>query len=52
MQVYEDTGINFFMRASTEMIRLLNQYVDGALDADSFILRYDQMVRMIYKEMQ
>ena len=52
IQVYKDTGINFFMCASSAIIRLLNQYVDGALDADSFILRYDQMVRMIYDEMQ
>lgn len=52
MQVYEDTGINFFMRSSSEMIRLLNQYVEGALDADSFIARYDQMVSMVYEEMR
>lgn len=34
----------------SQMLRLLNQFIDGAIDADAFADRYDQMLRLIQGE--
>lgn len=44
------TGLNFFSSDSPEMIGLLNQYAQGAIDLERFIARYAAMSRMMQLE--
>ena len=51
LRIRTRTGLNFFSSDSPEMIGLLNQYVQGAIDLDRFIARYDAaMARMMQLE--
>ena len=44
------TGLNFFSSDSPEMIGLINQYAQGAIDLERFIARYAAMSRMMQLE--
>lgn len=50
LRIRTRTGLNFFSSDSPEMIGLLNQYVQGAIDLDRFIARYAAMARMMRLE--
>ena len=50
LRIRTRTGLNFFSSDSPEMIGLLNQYVQGAIDLDRFIARYAAMARMMQLE--
>ena len=50
LRIRTRTGLNFFSSDSREMIGLLNQYVQGAIDLDRFIARYAAMARMMQLE--
>lgn len=42
--------LNFFTAVSQEIVGLLNQYVQGAIDVEHFINRYATMARMMMLE--
>lgn len=50
LRIRTRTGLNFFSSDSREMIGLLNQYVQGAIDLEHFIARYATMARMMQLE--
>lgn len=50
LRIRTRTGLNFFSSDSPEMIGLLNQYAEGAIDLDRFIDRYAAMARMMQLE--
>lgn len=50
LRIRTRTGLNFFSSDSPEMIGLLNQYAEGAIDLDRFIARYAAMARMMQLE--
>lgn len=50
LRIRTRTGLNFFSSDSREMIGLLNQYVQGAIDLEHFIARYAAMARMMQLE--
>lgn len=52
MRLTPYTGLNFYSSTSPELVSLLNQYVQGAIDKEGFIRRYEQMARMMYLEDQ
>ena len=47
MKVYANRGVNFFTSGSKEMISLLNQYIDGAIDRNHFASQYASMIKMV-----
>ena len=50
LRIRTRTNLNFFSSDSPEMIGLLNQYAEGAIDLDRFIDRYAAMARMMQLE--
>ena len=50
LRIRTAAGLNFFTSDSPEMIGLLNQYAEGAIDLDRFIDRYAAMARMMQLE--
>lgn len=50
LRIRTRTGLNFFSSDSREMVGLLNQYVQGAIDLEHFIARYAAMARMMQLE--
>ena len=50
LRIRTETRLNFFAADSREMIGLLNQYAEGAIDLDRFIARYAAMARMMQLE--
>lgn len=50
LRIRTETRLNFFAADSREMIGLLNQYAEGAIDLDRFIARYAAMARMLQLE--
>lgn len=50
LRIRTRTGLNFFSSDSPEMIGLLNQYAEGAIDLNRFIARYAAMARMMQLE--
>ena len=50
LRIRTETRLNFFAADSREMIGLLNQYAEGAIDLDRFIDRYAAMARMMQLE--
>ena len=50
LRIRTRTCLNFFSSDSPEMIGLLNQYVQGAVDLNRFIARYAAMARMMQLE--
>ena len=50
LRIRTRTGLNFFSSDSREMVSLLNQYVQGAIDLEHFIARYAAMARMMQLE--
>ena len=50
LRIRTETQLNFFAADSREMIGLLNQYAEGAIDLDRFIARYAAMARMMQLE--
>ena len=50
LRIRTRTNLNFFSSDSPEMIGLLNQYVQGAIDLNRFIARYAAMARMMQLE--
>ena len=50
LRIRTRTGLNFFSSDSREMVGLLNQYVQEAIDLEHFIARYAAMARMMQLE--
>lgn len=50
LRIHARRGLNFFTAVSQEMVGLLNQYVQGAIDVEHFINRYATMARMMMLE--
>ena len=50
LRIRTRTGLNFFSSDSREVIGLLNQYVQGAIDLEHFIARYATMARIMQLE--
>ena len=50
LRIRTRTGLNFFSSDSREMVGLLNQYVQGAIDLEHFIARYAAMAWMMQLE--
>ena len=50
LRIHTRTGLNFFTAVSQEMVGLLNQYVQGAIDTEHFINRYATMAWMMMLE--
>lgn len=49
-QLVRHNGLNFYSASSKELVSLLNQYIQGSINMERFIEKYDQMIQIIQLE--